>query len=338
MFFLLLFLCSPLSAQEITGELVLKAYLYTYPERVEKVEWKNGDWTIDAGGKTFYWAGGRLLPENLVSEKEKWTPLFFDIYPQNVPSPEIYSPEFTEYLRAQGSAEVQLKSDDQHRGFQSALHGDTRNAVELRLKRISFLDRTIVVHRDIEHALKRIEEAISSSRAGSPEISSFVENIGQISAYNWRAIRGTQRMSYHSWGLAVDIQPGRLRGRPIYWLWEQARSKNWMLIPPEQRWSPPEAVIRAFENEGFIWGGKWAMYDNMHFEYRPELHEINRLYAASLENSPAGAIRSAGEKSQDLHHIAPANLLSEPESTTTSFSFGKWLKKIFTRLTGVLKG
>jgi hypothetical protein len=25
------------------------------------------------------------------------------------------------------------------------------------------------------------------------------------------------------------------------------------------------------EEEGFIWGGKWPMYDTMHFEYRPEL-------------------------------------------------------------------
>jgi hypothetical protein len=30
-------------------------------------------------------------------------------------------------------------------------------------------------------------------------------------------------------------------------------------------------VIRIFEEEGFIWGGKWAMYDTMHFEYHPEL-------------------------------------------------------------------
>jgi hypothetical protein len=33
----------------------------------------------------------------------------------------------------------------------------------------------------------------------------------------------------------------------------------------------PKDVLAAFEAEGFIWGGKWAEYDIMHFEYRPEL-------------------------------------------------------------------
>jgi hypothetical protein len=27
----------------------------------------------------------------------------------------------------------------------------------------------------------------------------------------------------------------------------------------------------VFEQHGFIWGGRWAHYDTMHFEYRPEL-------------------------------------------------------------------
>ncbi len=33
----------------------------------------------------------------------------------------------------------------------------------------------------------------------------------------------------------------------------------------------PQAVVDAFEAEGFIWGGRWKHYDTMHFEYRPEL-------------------------------------------------------------------
>ena len=33
----------------------------------------------------------------------------------------------------------------------------------------------------------------------------------------------------------------------------------------------PQEIVDAFEAEGFIWGGRWAHYDTMHFEYRPEL-------------------------------------------------------------------
>ncbi|HQN03589.1 MAG TPA: M15 family metallopeptidase, partial [Rectinema sp.] len=48
-------------------------------------------------------------------------------------------------------------------------------------------------------------------------------------------------------------------------------NEDWMLIPLSERWMPPKRVIDIFEKEGFIWGGKWTVWDNMHFEYRPEL-------------------------------------------------------------------
>ncbi|HPX27614.1 MAG TPA: M15 family metallopeptidase, partial [Treponemataceae bacterium] len=41
--------------------------------------------------------------------------------------------------------------------------------------------------------------------------------------------------------------------------------------PLKLRWIPPEKVISIFEEEGFVWGGKWIIWDNMHFEYRPDI-------------------------------------------------------------------
>ena len=65
-------------------------------------------------------------------------------------------------------------------------------------------------------------------------------------------------------------------GKQIFWSWAKSKYPNtWMLIPLKNRWMPPESVIQAFEEEGFIWGGKWVIYDNMHFEYHPELIEYN---------------------------------------------------------------
>ena len=55
-----------------------------------------------------------------------------------------------------------------------------------------------------------------------------------------------------------------------------------MLIPLKSRWMPPAAVIKAFEDEGFIWGGRWAIWDNMHFEYHPELLIAERLCGGKL--------------------------------------------------------
>ena len=61
----------------------------------------------------------------------------------------------------------------------------------------------------------------------------------------------------------------------IYWRWtKDIRGDKWMLTPLKSRWMPPYEIINIFEEEGFIWGGKWLIWDNMHFEYRPELIEF----------------------------------------------------------------
>jgi hypothetical protein len=288
-------------SQELDPELVLRAYRHCYPEKAGDPVWQDGDWTIRVGTETFYWAGGRLLPAGMREEQERWRPHLYSLYPRTVVSPEIYSPGYIEILRAQGRSESAGR-EDQYRGFQAALYGGaSRREIETKLEALDFLGKKIVVHRDITEALKRVEKSI---RAAGNETAAFPESLGQLGGYNWRQIRGSGRLSYHSWGLAVDIQPKDTGGRGIYWLWESSRNRDWMLLPLEQRWKPPDAVISAFEREGFIWGGKWALYDNMHFEYRPELHEINRLLA--LDGTGGAAVPGSQTGSaQDLHHLYP---------------------------------
>ena len=78
--------------------------------------------------------------------------------------------------------------------------------------------------------------------------------------YNCRPIAGTDRRSMHTHGVAVDISTAQTD----YWRWaggEGARYRN--RIPWE--------IVEIFERHGFIWGGKWAHFDTMHFEDRPEL-------------------------------------------------------------------
>jgi hypothetical protein len=50
-----------------------------------------------------------------------------------------------------------------------------------------------------------------------------------------------------------------------------------MLLDLDRRWMPPQKVIEIFESHGFIWGGKWIIWDNMHFEYRPEVILYNKM-------------------------------------------------------------
>ena len=74
-------------------------------------------------------------------------------------------------------------------------------------------------------------------------------------AYACRTIAHTDRSSMHAWGAAIDINT-RLTS---YWAWGGARR------------DPPPDIVRIFRRHGFIWGGDWAHFDTMHFEYRPEL-------------------------------------------------------------------
>jgi hypothetical protein len=302
---LYLLVCLSLPAQEIGGELVLRAYHHAHPGRIGEVFRDDGDWAVQAGEEIFYWAEGRLLPGALRGRWQDYRPHQFSPYPGEIPPPEGYTPAQLEFLRLQGGAEARSEGTDYHYGFLAALYGGmTRLEIERNLVRVPFLDREVIVHRDIGEALARLDRKIREIAAEDGETAAFIASVNSVGGYNWREIRGTGRMSYHSWGLAVDIQPRELNNRVIYWLWEYSHNDDWMLVPLRRRWQPPDRVIQAFEYEGFIWGGKWALYDNMHFEFRPEQHEVNRLLAA--ETARVAESRTAkSPDAPDLHHLFP---------------------------------
>ena len=88
-------------------------------------------------------------------------------------------------------------------------------------------------------------------------------------SYNCRGIAGTDRMSAHGHGIAIDIN---LR-RAHYWRWGTGARDGSIAArkPITFRNEIPPEIVAAFESEGFIWGGRWYHHDTMHFEYRPEL-------------------------------------------------------------------
>jgi len=75
--------------------------------------------------------------------------------------------------------------------------------------------------------------------------------------YNCRSIAGTNQVSAHGYGIAIDIATRHAH----YWRWSKGGYQS--KIPIE--------IVRIFEANGFIWGGKWGHFDTMHFEYRPEM-------------------------------------------------------------------
>ena len=77
-----------------------------------------------------------------------------------------------------------------------------------------------------------------------------------------RPVADTDQPSMHAWGAAIDINPAF----SDYWLWHRAVGDG----PADVNRIPLE-IVAIFERHGFIWGGRWAHFDTMHFEYRPEL-------------------------------------------------------------------
>ncbi len=85
------------------------------------------------------------------------------------------------------------------------------------------------------------------------------------STVNWRVVAGTNRLSPHSYGMTIDMGVSFSN----YWKWDHPKASETDAIDYRNRF--PLEMVAVFEKYGFIWGGRWYHYDNMHFEYRPEL-------------------------------------------------------------------
>jgi peptidoglycan LD-endopeptidase CwlK len=148
--------------------------------------------------------------------------------------------------------------------FFKKMYGRSRREVEANLVPVKWMPRytniTLYVTRinDVDRKLREI----SSELEKLPErLRKYVVSPG--GTYNYRNIKDTDRLSMHSFGIAVDITVKYSH----YWNWDYKNE----LDDITYRNDTPYEIVRIFEKYGFIWGGKWYHYDTMHFEYRPEL-------------------------------------------------------------------
>ena len=120
----------------------------------------------------------------------------------------------------------------------------------------------------------QLETVLAHLQTLTTDYSAFFESPG--GSFNWRRIAGTDRLSAHSFGIAVDLN-AELGN---YWRWSGAHRGN---VGRYDNRMPAE-LVATFERYGFIWGGKWHHYDGMHFEYRPELILYSRLSKTGSRN------------------------------------------------------
>ena len=262
----------------LRAEKVMRSIASAYPDRIEQVEFRNNDLAILLKGVWYYYAEGKLLPEELVENAADYRrqPFYHydkDLPPWSEPSPEMIA----RYINwtANRSSITTFRSNHL---YDSIWRISSRAEAEANMTKSLFLGKTLTVHKDIIDKLALVEKDIIAAAKTKSAIQRWINSISKLESYNWRNIAESQNRSNHSYGLAVDIIPKSWGGKETYWLWTtQNKKPEWWNIPYSQRYHQPEEVIKLFEKHGFIWGGKWPEYDTMHFEYRPEILIYNDI-------------------------------------------------------------
>ncbi len=269
------------SAQRLPDNphIILRSLLVAYPGKVTDIDYDfdMGDWFILVSGQRLYWADGRLLRKEELHNRDAWRPYIDYLYPVSVPHPDSFSPELVAQLNARVLEVRRSNARPYNIAFYDLLYdGATRRRIEANIIREDYLGKRVSAHRDIFPILRRIEAKIYKRAETDNDVRRFLDEILSVEGYNWREVADRPLRSNHSWGLAIDIMPKGWNRKNIYWYWISQFNDDWMLIPPERRWAPPDVVVEIFESEGFIWGGKWLLWDTIHFEYRPELLVLQR--------------------------------------------------------------
>jgi hypothetical protein len=143
------------------------------------------------------------------------------------------------------------------------LYGEDTKGVESHLTSVPLFTQKVRVHQRVRGPLLRVVERLEPVKTRA-DVRALFTDIG--GTFNPRNIAGTDRLSAHAFGIAIDLNTKKSR----YW-----RDNS------EYRNEIPKEVVEAFEQEGFIWGGRWKHFDTMHFEYRPELTECAFANAVS---------------------------------------------------------
>ena len=270
------------------AEIVMNALSKAYPERISPTKIRDGDWAFFLNGEWFYYAEGRILPEQHRDRVLEYNSLrFYDYYFGELPPWQEQSSSWQRQGQAQRTWNTSERIGNRGAGrpnyfFDAVWNLSNRDEAWAQMKKVKFLGHTITIHNGILKELNFIEKIILKEAETNPDVKKWLASLGSIEAWNWRNIASSTNRSFHSYGIAIDILPKSLGGLATYWLWTSRQTSDWRNIPYSGRYHPPDEVIQAFESVGFVWGGKWAYYDTMHFEYRPEVFVLNNIPLADI--------------------------------------------------------
>jgi hypothetical protein len=245
----------------------VRAFLKAYGPLIDSVSFLEDDAVFHMAGAPIHFRDGRMLDGRRPDRTEECDPVFYEYplgpltEPPPPPADEIptYCQDVAETLWGRGETEIRR-------------HG----------RSVRFLDHRMFVNAVVVAPLAAVEQELLRAAAVDREVAAWIDELSITYSFISRDIAGSDTQSLHGFGLAVDFVPRSYDGRAVYWRWSRVLDRQgWFRIPLEGRWSPPASVVDTFERHGFLWGGKWARFDAMHFEYRPEILGYARLVAAA---------------------------------------------------------
>lgn len=144
--------------------------------------------------------------------------------------------------------------------FFKKMYGSSAAQVQRNLTTINWFGTRVKVTK-INGVDKKLQ-AVANELARYPHLKKYLI---KPQTFYWRKVRGSNRQSAHSYGIAIDMGISYSN----YWQWLYKTTDENAKIQYKNRF--PEDIARIFEKHGFIWGGRWYHFDTMHFEYRPEI-------------------------------------------------------------------
>lgn len=146
------------------------------------------------------------------------------------------------------------------------MYGNSPEEVSKNLVTIDWFGQKLPFTKINNASVRLLKVADELSR--EPEHRKYLKSGG---TYYWRKVRGANRQSAHSYGIAMDIGIDY----SDYWLWKYPKADEEDKIDYRNR--IPLKIVEIFRKHGFIWGGAWYHFDTMHFEYRPEILKYSEL-------------------------------------------------------------
>lgn len=247
----------------------ITSFIKSHSIRIKKIELLTINdkpdirFTLDTD-EILYFANGKILNKTDIQEPEDFTPIIYN-YPVGL------------WQNPPGFYHIPNSSF----AFFYKMYGKTLTERNKNLVYIKFINRNLKFNSKNKAAyyLKKVSDQIINLSQNDPEIKKWLYSITSISSYAPRNVAYMDKLSLHSFGIAVDIRTRFEKGN-VYWYWSSYYKKEWWDIQFYQKDLMPQKIIDIFELNNFVWGGKWYKYDTMHFEYRPEI--INQKYNSKI--------------------------------------------------------